>query len=221
MKWIGAAACLVVAVMAARMYGDLGNEKFSARGDALISYQLKAFGLSHEQLLSHQWKCNQTAMRSGLPHINFKNKRVPFPWLPLGYTSNEHEPFSVAASEMKKMESCMTEWFRANRNRVTCVSSYSFGASTQAIVIDIEKEIVVMWNTTMRKVARNGSVLDRSDEISLSVTDVVNHSKKYVISSPRVLNVSYAQLSEAGRGLTQRSGVILTGLNSHCAWAFQ
>ena len=82
MKWIGAAACLIVAVMAARMYGDLGNEKFGVRGDALISYQLKAFGLSHEQRLSHQWKCNQTAMRSGrlgvqwVSHADKKSHRI-------------------------------------------------------------------------------------------------------------------------------------------------
>jgi hypothetical protein len=212
MKWIGAAVCVVVAVMVARMYGDLGNDKFDSRGDALISYQLKAFELSHEQLASNRWTCNETAMRSGLPHVNFKDKRVSFPWMPL----------SVVAIRMKRMESCMTGWFRANRNRVTCVSSYSFGASTRALVIDVDKEIVVMWNATMQRVTTKArGVRDGSDEISLAVTDVVNQSKKYVISSPRVLNVSYLQLSEAGEVLTPKSGVILTGLNSHCAWAFQ
>ena len=211
MKWIAAAVCVVVAVMVARMYGDLGNDKFDARGDARISYQLKAFELSYEELISNRWTCNESAMRSGLPHVNFKNKRVSFPWMPL----------SAVSSRMKRMESCMTGWFRANRNRVTCVSSYSFGASTRAVVIDVEKEIVVMWNATLQRATKARDAGGGSDEISLAMTDIVNHSKKYVISSPRVLNVSYLQLSEAGHVLIEKSGVILTGLNSHCVWAFR
>lgn len=199
--------------------------------EARHALSLQTFGVSDEQLDTSRWTCNTTHLRTGLPRARvdattFQYKghndtmkpssAIKFPWLPI--RTHEDDDSDTQATNRSKLydamhtfETCAKQWFRKIQNRIICASSYTLGASTNALILRINGAVSVAWEPVLVPLSNASS--------SLEIHDLANKSIRSRIEAPRTIAMSYFTLSE---GQLKRivNGTVLREFDAHCAWTY-
>ena len=186
---------------------------------------LYAFNTTEAHILKNQWTCNTSNMIPGTPRITLADMKtgVSFPWIPFMANTTFLSEYDNKYSALYKMQICMTNWLKRNKNKIVCASSYNFGSSTKAVVIIIKNKIKVLWNLQTSSAL---NVSKRDSMLKLKMTDLIDSTFKYTISAPRRIKVNYTEVNlgqhenNTDSFVVDKRQIILTNLQAHCVWAF-
>lgn len=174
----------------------------------LRQHAIKIFNTSERILSQKMWNCDTKNMTTGFPWTSTSNGVVRFPWV---HSQNKHD-------KMHHLSTCMKTWFAERHRTLVCGSSYTLGASTNAIVTRLHGQITILWDPVATPAT--------TDTILLQINDIADRNLTYGIRAPRKIIVNYTRIDISTQGndatYTQNriNGTILSNFEAHCVWSY-
>lgn len=216
-KWIRPVLNFTILYAAYMLYSMTSDIPRSKLPSTINDAAMVIFNTTHEAIRATRWRCTTDQLRSGLPRLlisppslntsgNRKVTTMHFPWAPINNDDREN---------MKTLQKCLIGWFNAHKSRVVCLSSYTVGASTNAIVIRIQGKATVMWEPNIT----NYTSEKWSD---LRMGDMADHSLRHRVRAPRKIHVTYTKVDDHTlmQGKPAQRMTVLHDFDAHCIWAY-